>query len=366
MQRTCELKHPQPHAKALAVPRARPGPVAKARSLRSVVILAVLIGGCASPNRQPAVESQRNPVWPPPPEEPRVASIGALHEPRDIGQSPSLWARAGHWLTGGPTENLALQKPFGLALDELGNLCITDTAAKRVYYCDFARKHWHHYETAGQTRFVSPVAVARGNGTFYVADSELGNVFAFRDDGKLVWSLDAPLRRPAGLALAGDALGVVDSQAHVVFVFDLQGKLRFQFGKRGVGPGDFNFPTHITTDNRGHWLVNDAMNCRVQVFDAKGQFVSQFGGNGDTSGHFSRPKGVAVDTFGHVYVADAVFDNFQIFELTGQFLLNIGETGTGPGQFGLPAGIAIGSDGRIYVADSYNHRVQIFKYAGQP
>ena len=238
------------------------------------------------------------------------------------------------------------------------------TGANTVCYLDFAHNKWHRYLAAGKTEFASPVAVARRNGIFYVADSKLGKVLAFREDGKSAFEITSPLVRPVGLAISGDALAVVDSQTHAVCVFDLAGKFRFQFGQRGTAPGEFNFPTHIAADVGGRWLVTDSLNCRIQTFSPDGKFVSQFGGSGDTSGNFGRPKGVAADSFGHIYVADAVFDNVQIFSTDGQLLLNFGQSGGGAGEFGLPNGVAIAPDNTIYVADGYNHRVQVFKYLG--
>ena len=321
---------------------------------------------CVAPG-QPAAQAPALPrVWPPAPNEPRIAFAGSLQGPRDIGLKPSVLRTMANWLTGDTGENLNLRKPFAVALDENANLCIADTEVNLVCYADFARKTWRRYDGVGNLKFACPVAVARRHGIFYVADSELAKVFAFRDDGKSVFEIGAPLQRPVGLALAGDSLFVVDSQAHAVFVFGLDGKLQFQFGRRGTGPGEFNFPTCAAVDQRGSLLVSDTMNCRVQTFDLHGNFVSQFGSNGDTSGCFARPKGVAVDAAGHIYVVDAVFDNFQIFDEDFRLLLNVGESGGGPGGFGLPNGIAISGDNRIFIADAFNHRVQIFKLLGQP
>jgi len=329
-------------------------------SLAFLGVTALLISGAST---KPTPVS--NPVWPPAPDDPRVVYVRELHAPADIGQSASLFKRVGNWITGENGESVSMQKPFGLALDETGNLCVTDMGANRVYYCDFKHKQWRSFDGVGKTKFASPVAVARKDGIFYVADSQLGKVFAFGDNGKPVREISTPLVRPVGLAIAGNSLAVVDSQAHAVLVFDLQGKLRFQFGQRGAGNGEFNFPTHIATDRQGHFLVTDSMNSRVQVFDLAGKFVSTFGSNGNTSGHFGRPKGVAADTFGHIYVADAVFDNVQVFDLSGRLLLNIGQSGNRPGEFGLPGGVAVGADNQIYIADGYNHRVQVLKYVGQ-
>jgi len=328
--------------------------------------LALLAVSCVSEKPAAPVALMPHPSWPLPPDDPRVVFVKTITGPADIGHTPGFWHRLGNWITGDTGESENLQKPFGIALDAAGNLCLTDTGAGEVCYCDFARKKWLRWDAAGKIHFRLPVAVAHQNGIFYVADSELGEVLAFHDNGKLAFAVSRPLSRPVGLTIAGDELFVVDSAAHTVFVFDLAGQLRFQFGQRGVGPGEFNFPTHVSTDGHGRLFVTDSMNSRVQVFDLAGKYLSEIGSGGDTSGHFGRPKGVAVDAFGHVYVADALFDNFQIFDLSGRLLLTIGEAGTGIGEFGLPNGIAIGAANQIYVTDCYNHRVQVFKYVGQP
>lgn len=326
-------------------------------------VAVALLASCASQPRETAKKT--GPVWPSPPDDPRIAFVENIRGPRDIGQNPSMFRTMANWITGDTGESLNLKKPFALALDETGNLCVADTDANLVCYADFAKKKWRRFSGVGKTKFESPVAVARRRGIFYVADSQLAKVFAFRDDGKPVFQIGSPLKRPVGLAVTGDSLFVVDSQAHAVFVFGLDGKFQFSFGRRGTGPGEFNFPTCAVADH-GHLIVSDTMNCRIQIFDLRGNFLSEFGSNGDTLGHFARPKGVATDTSGNIYVVDALFSSYEIFNPAGQLLLNVGAAGTGPGEFGLPNGIAIGADNRIYVADAFNHRVQVFKYIGQP
>ena len=304
-------------------------------------------------------------VWPPAPATARIRYVASLKGPADLGQKPSVFARVSGFVSGRSGGLPGLVKPFGLALDEADNLCIADTGSRSISYCDFAHKRWRTWTAAGKIRFVSPVAVARKAKVFYVADSELGKVLAFREDGPLVFEIADPLQRPVGLALGEDTLYVADAQAHSIAAFDLRGRLRFRFGRRGTGPGEFNFPTHVWCDAAKELCVTDSLNARVQVFAPDGQFLRAVGGAGDTSGHFSRPKGVAADRAGHLYVVDALFDNFQIFDGQGRFLLGVGEAGDGPGEFWLPNGIAIDSKNRLYVADSFNRRVQVFDYLGK-
>jgi len=333
--------------------------------LVALAIGAGLLVSCRSPRPDGAAAPVEALVWPPSPDQPRISYVKSISTPRDIGRSPSAWKRALSFITGAADERESLVKPLGIALDEAGNVCITDTGNNTVCYLDLTGKRWRRWAAAGKTRFVSPVSVACKGRIFYVADSELGSVLAFREDGRDVFTISSPLQRPAGLAVLEDSLAVADSAAHAVFVFDLRGQPRVRFGKHGDGPGEFNFPTHVAADSQGHLLVTDSLNSRVQVFDRAGKFLAQIGSAGDAPGQFGRPKGVAVDTFEHVYVVDAVFDNVQVFDLSGRLLLNWGEGGSKPGTFGVPAGIAIGQDNQIYVADSYNHRVQVFKYVGQ-
>jgi DNA-binding beta-propeller fold protein YncE len=325
-------------------------------------VLAILgLAGCAhtGPATPPA-----SVVWPPPPDEPRVRFVSAISQPADFGFKSSGWSKVANWIIGAPVENQKFRKPFGLGLDESDNLCLTDTGANVVWFFDLAQSHCQRWEKVGKLRFLSPVAVAKRGNTIFVADSALGSVIAFDTKGKLLFEIKRELQRPVGLAISNGQLFVADSQLNAIVVFDLNGRFLRQFGERGGGPGEFNFPTHVTVDAQGSVLVTDSMNGRIQRLDPQGKYESRIGSPGDSSGHFSRPKGVAMDSQGHVYVVDGLFGNIQIFNSEGQLLLALGGVGSKPGEFWLPNGIAISHDNRIFVADSYNRRMQILKYVG--
>jgi DNA-binding beta-propeller fold protein YncE len=305
-------------------------------------------------------------VWPEPPDPARIAYVRSVYSPKDLGIKTSTFGKISRWLTGSDKGNEALIKPFGVSLDENGNLCVTDTGSATVSWFDLARKKGKRWAAVGGLRFASPVAAAHHRDQFYVADSALGEVVVFNDAGKLAPPLTNHLERPSGLVVANDLLYVVDSQRHAVVIFDLAGNYRSEFGRRGYGPGEFNFPTHIGADFDGNIYVTDSMNGRIQAFDSSGKFQRQVGALGDGPGTFSRPKGAAVDAAGHLYVVDALFDNFQVFDNAGRLLLNVGAMGPGPGEFWMPNGIAISRTNDIFIADSYNRRLQLFKYVGTP
>jgi sugar lactone lactonase YvrE len=340
--------------------RARARRAALPLGLAAMVVLTLV--SCATvAEKQPALPPL---VWPAPPEEPRISFVQSVSQPTDLGFKHSGWSRFANWLIGAERANERLIRPFGLALDEADNLCVTDTGANVVCYFNSVQKRWYHWERIGKIRFLSPVAIAKRGDTIFVADSALRSIVAFNTRGELLFEIKSGLERPSGLAISGERLFVVDSQLNLVLVFDLHGKPVMQFGKHGAGPGEFNFPTHVAIDSRGDLLVTDSLNGRIQMFDLQGRYQGCIGSTGDSPGHFGRPKGVAVDSYGRVYVMDALFDNLQIFEQDGRFLLSMGETGSDRGEFWLPNGIAISHDNRIFIADSYNRRIQILKYIG--
>ncbi len=334
-----------------------------ARSRVGLVLVAGWLGGLSA--LAVPVETNALPAWPAPPAEPYVVYERAIAGPQDIGVRPSFFSRVANTITGTGAGQKKFGRPFGLSLDDAGNLLVTDTSANAVCYLDLARKKWRQWAGVGGQNFQSPVAAVHHGATFFVADSGWGKVVAFDEQGKWQFSITNELARPSGLALAGEHLLIADVQRHQIVICNLMGKFISKFGQRGNGAGEFNFPTHVAVDDQQQIYVTDSMNHRIQVFTADGKFVRAFGSAGDGPGHFSRPKGVAVDHSGHVYVVDGVFNNVQIFNAQGRLLLACGEGGDAAGQFCLPNAIAINAQNEIFVADAYNHRVQVLRYTGK-
>src|ERR1041385_7737093 len=180
---------------------------------------------CATSEKNPAPPQPAiNLVWPKPPDPPRIAYVQSIYSPADVGVKSSGFSRFANWLTGSPRSSGAFVKPFGIALDENDNLCVTDDGTKAVCFFDRAKTKWSRWEKIGKQRFSSPVAIARRNGIFYVADSDRAAVIAFNERGKLVFELTNHLARPCGLVVNGERLYVVDSKRHCVVAFDLRGQ----------------------------------------------------------------------------------------------------------------------------------------------
>lgn len=303
------------------------------------------------------------PVWPPPPDEARVAYISSIGKPAEAGAKVGGFKRIANFITGAKKGNEPLVKPFAIALDEKDNLCVTDTGVPAVCFFDRKARRWKQWREVDRIRFVSPVGIASGSGVFYVADSALAAVISFDQKGRVRFVSTNKLERPVGVALTDRRLLVADSQRHRIVSLDAStGRFLSEIGERGGGPGQFNYPTHVSVARSGDILVTDSMNHRVQVLSPEGTFLWQAGGAGDSAGSFSRPKGAATDSDGHLYVVDAIFDNVQLFDEKGRLLLIVGEAGSRSGQFWMPNGIAISRGNEIFVTDTYNRRIQTLKY----
>src|SRR5215475_7720902 len=112
---------------------------------------------CRSPQPASGIPEAQVLVWPPAPDPPRVTYVKSISDPGDIGRSPSAWKRVVGFITGGSSERERLLKPFGIALDEAGNVCLTDTGNNTVCHLDLAGKRWRRWSAVGKTSFLSPV-----------------------------------------------------------------------------------------------------------------------------------------------------------------------------------------------------------------
>lgn len=338
----------------------------------------LLLSGCAETHYVMRLDpngaaDQVKRVWPQPPETPRYAYVGELTGEDNFrdenAQQRGTATKILDWLVGlasGNRDRVVLQRPASGMVDAKGRIYVTDASRHAVYVFDKVAGKLEVWDWAREnTPFKSPVGIAAGpNGQILVADAARGQVFRLDAQGNPIDSFGKGiLKWPTGLARDGKQglVFVTDTYAHDVKVFDDRGKLLRVIGRRGTGPGEFNFPTHLSLSD-GQLYVADTANARIEVFDEAGKFLRQFGQRGLYVGNLVRPKGVAADGDGHVYVVESMHDYLLVFDQKGRFLLPIGGTGNEPGEFYLPAGAWTDNNGRVYVADMFNGRVVIFQY----
>jgi sugar lactone lactonase YvrE len=314
-------------------------------------------------------------VWPGPPETARLSYAGELIgetnfrnvEGTEDGTALKVW----RWIAGiaggndGVTE---LIRPQSGLVDAKGRILITDAGRQAVIVFDEAAAQLSVWDEAEPgSSFLSPVGiVADGSGGYLVADADIGHIVRLDTNGVPTGQVGRGLlQRPTGMARNPDTgeIFVADSAAHDIKVFDESGLLLRTFGKRGVEPGQFNGPTHLSFA-KDRLYVTDALNSRVQILSPAGEPLGMIGQRGLFVGNLVRPKGVVTDKDGHVYVIESYYDHILVFNESGDLLLPIGGTGNDAGKFFLPAGAWTDNGSRLFVADMFNGRVVVLDYLG--
>jgi DNA-binding beta-propeller fold protein YncE len=334
------------------------------------VILAAffcLATGCQTEPGAVFPEIADAPMWPPPPDVPRIRWIGQLATSADLKPGMNPLETLGQALFG-KEESHSMLSPMAVCTDRADRVFVADSNAQLVHVFDLKTRRYAMWKPGkDQPPFNQPVGIAwdEAGRRLLVSDSVAGAIFIFNNDGQYTGQFGTGvLQRPVGLTVDGaqHRVFVADAKAHQVLIFAADGKLQRRLGTRGEALGQFNYPTNVALDPTGLLYVSDSLNFRVQQFDAQLRPIAAFGKQGDMPGYFAQPKGLATDSEGHIYVLDAQFENIQLFDRQGQVLMDFGEEGAGPGQFWLPTAIFIDQRDRIWVTDSYNRRVQVFDY----
>jgi peptidylamidoglycolate lyase len=178
----------------------------------------------------------------------------------------------------------------------------------------------------------------------------------FTRDGKLLFTLgvkgkaatdNKTFNRPTDIAFAknGDFY-VSDGYGNSrVVKFSKEGKYLLDWGKRGIGPGEFNTPHSVAVDSKGTVYVSDRENNRIQIFDPNGKFLRQWKHLGATQNIFITPK----DEMWIITHRDNI-ENITYDTLAGRIMRIDLETGKILGAMESPGHwLNVSSTGEIYI-----------------
>ncbi len=323
--------------------------------LVSILFSVFLLGGCAE-------KLQVKYVWPPPPEEPRLEWVGNYYSEAELPKSDTMKALG---KIVGEQQVFSMVSPFGIVSDNAGRVFVSDIHAYNVHIFDFNDSTLKQL-TGGGT-FKRPVGLALdANNNLYVADAGKGMVMVYAPDLRPKFTFGKEeMEKPSYIAIneALQRIYVSDGLAHVISVFDMQGKHLFNFGGKGTVDGYFFGPQGLAINPEGNLYVADLYNARIQYFDADGQFLGKFGSRGDQFTQFESPKDIDIDSEGNIYVVDARAARLSVHNSEGEVLLTLGSGPTSSSLgFGSPRSIFIDKNDRIYIADISNKRFSVWQY----
>ncbi|XP_066599669.1 tripartite motif-containing protein 2-like isoform X2 [Prorops nasuta] len=145
---------------------------------------------------------------------------------------------------------------------------------------------------------------------------------------------------------------IADNGKSCVFVFDSDGRILFQVGKRG----SFKLISSVTIGPAGEILVADN---RIQVFSAKGDFTELISNDSKGKGTYS---GIAVDSEGRILAThtDKGRSIIQVLKLGGGNVLT--EIDSHSSKLRRPAGIAVLPNNHLIVVDLGNDCIKKYRY----
>lgn len=307
-------------------------------------------------------------------------------------------------ITDGPGPSARFGLPFGIALDNDGNVYVCDVhAVRKIDSSGLVTTIAGQVEILGVAdgpgsiaRFCLPRALTVDPaGNVFVADTfnhsirridKQGEVSTFA--GKTLRSyghidglgMDAAFFSPSGVTVRDNHLYVADYVNHVIRKVTRDGLVTTFAGsganleswertKDGAGAeATFDGPLGLAADANGNLLVADSLDHTIRKVTPAG-VVSTLAGTSGAQGNadglrgaarFATPMGVASDGSGNVYVADTGNHTIRRIDSSGLVTTYAGSPGgegceDGRGseaRFYSPNGLAADRDGNVYVADS--------------
>ena len=224
-----------------------------------------------------------------------------------------------------------LNEPWGVAVDQVGRVFVSDTWNGRIQVFDREGKFVEKW------------------GVYNTTNGELGDAYA--------------LFGPRGIAvdIEGNVL-VADTGNKRIIKYTPDGQVLQQIGGGGVVGGRFEEPVGLAVSpTDGTVYVADTWNRRIQKLSSTLEFIEEWQAAGwESQDIFNKPY-LDVGPNGDVYVADPQFYRMVVYAPTGEVKASFGTFGNGPENFDFPTGVAVDPNtGVVLVTDANNNRIQSF------
>lgn len=247
-------------------------------------------------------------------------------------------------------------QPVSVAIDEVdGKIYVLDTGNSRIKVLSADLEFVRHITNDGLNGR-SCTGIAISNNGIVVVNWRTKTVTEMSTSGTTIntFTYNA-FQEPIDVACDksyGHFL-VADNGMSCVFVFDSDGKILFQVGKKGI----FNFISSVTVGQAGEIIVADT---RIQVFSAKGDFVEILHNSKGSKGRYG---GITIDSDNRILASKSEQKGrnyLHVLSISDSGINNIIDSHDS--KMKRPSGLAVTSDHHVIVVDLGNSCIKKFRY----
>ncbi len=299
---------------------------------------------------------------------------------------------------GTPAVSAGLYSPLGVAVNDAGTVFVTTQLANQVRQVPTsgvlgttAGNGTIGYSGNGgaaiNAQITHPYGIALDQaGDLYVSDPIFSVIRMITPGGIISTVAGPPLHAPTGLAVdSGGNLYIAEQDANRIIKVAPDGTVSTVVGNGTAGfsgegdlatSAELNGPRGVAVDAQGDIFIADTLNNRIREVTAGGTVLT-VAGNGTVSdsgdggpaanAQFNQPIGMVFDAEGNLFVADS--GNSEVREISPSGTVTAvagngiaGFSGdNGPAvdaELNLPTSVAVDSTGNLLIADSGNNRIR--------
>ena len=251
---------------------------------------------------------------------------------------------------GGAFESIKLGMPWGVVVNDTNELFVSDMGNNRIVVFT---ENGEFIRSFGQNVLKWPNGVICDNmGRIFVTSRNDNKILVFGQSGEYISTFHngSSLSEPRGISFDADGnLIVCDAGNKCVRFFSPDGNIF-----KTIGAGRFRMPFDCVC-HKGKVFVSDRDAHLIKVYNSDGKFLYEFGTYGTGDGYLIHPRGLAVDKMGHLLVCSN--HRVQVFTLDGKFVAQFRECV----QPCTRTSVSVLKSGRIVVCEFGNDRLQIFE-----
>jgi len=255
-----------------------------------------------------------------------------------------------------------LKQPEGVACSEKGLLIVGDTGNDRLLRYSYNDRSLKAGAEIKVQQLSNPIRLQMNlKGEIFALDGKKRRIIRLNPDGTFKGYVDAEgIPSPSTFVPRSfkidrsNSIYILDIFSARVLVLNSEGK----YQKQIPFPKDYGFFSDLAVDSKGTLLLIDCV--KAMVFSAPKDSNTFSPLTKDLREYLNFPTSITTDNRGTVYVVDKNGSGIVILGQDGSFRGRQLNMGGNEGLLYFPSQMCINDNGEVFIADRDNSRVQIF------